>query len=87
MKFAIALFVDSLFFLMIASANAGESFRCGSHIIDVGDDRETVLEHCGQPTTEEGWTWTYDRGPEKLKVLVHFDADGSVNRIEEGDGM
>jgi hypothetical protein len=87
MKFIHAIFVSSLFFLVITAANADESFRCGSYLVETGDDRETVLERCGQPTTEEGWTWTYDRGPEEFKVIVHFDANGSVNRIEEVDPM
>jgi hypothetical protein len=29
-----------------------------------------------------GWTWHYDRGPGTLNMLVHFDADGTANRIE-----
>ena len=61
MKFGTAIFVGSLLLLVIATANAGESFRCGSHIIEVGDSRESVLNYCGQPTTEKGWTWTSDR--------------------------
>jgi hypothetical protein len=85
MKFIHAIFVSSLFFLVITAANADESFRCGSYLVEIGDNRETVLEHCGQPTAEKGWTWTYDRGPEKFNVLVHFGANGSVNKIEEGD--
>jgi hypothetical protein len=87
MKFAHAIFVSSLFFLVITAANADESFRCGSYLVEIGDNQENVLEHCGQPTAEEGWTWTYDREPEKFNVLVHFGANGSVNNIEEVDAM
>ena len=85
MKFAHAIFCSSVFFLGVTVANADDSFWCGSYIVEIGDNQETVREHCGQPATEEGWTWTYDRGPEKFKVLVHFGANGSVNKIEEGD--
>ena len=87
MKFIHAIFFSSIFFLVIAAANADELFRCGSHIVEIGNNRETVLEYCGQPTTEDGWTWIYDRGPEKFKVLVHFGANGAVNKIEEGDTL
>jgi hypothetical protein len=87
MKFIHAIFVSSLFFLVITAANADESFRCGSYLVEIGDNQENVLEHCGQPTAEKGWTWTYDRGPEKFNVLVHFGANGSVNKIEEGDTL
>jgi hypothetical protein len=87
MNFSVYTLIGSALLLVITTANADDSFRCGTHIIDVGDQREEVLEHCGQPTTEEGWTWTYDRGPEEMRVLVHFEADGTVGRIEEGDAM
>jgi len=69
---------------VIAPATSfAESFRCGSHIIKEGMEKDKVLEYCGHPTSERGWTLVYDRGPEKLNMLVHFGADGTVNRIEE----
>jgi hypothetical protein len=43
---------------------------------------EKVLEHCGEPTEKDGNHWIYDRGPEKLMVVVHFDQD-VVSLIEE----
>jgi hypothetical protein len=46
-------------------------------------EKDKVLEYCGHPTSERGWTFVYDRGPEKFNMLVHFGADGTVNRIEE----
>ncbi len=87
MKFAHAIFVSSLFFLVTATANADGSFRCGSDLVEIGDARETVLQRCGEPTSQEGWNWTYDRGPEEFTVHVHFDANGAVDQIKEGDGM
>lgn len=73
--------------LAIGSASADDRFECGQHMIHVGDERAKVLEQCGQPTTESGATWTYDRGPEMLPVTVHFRPDGTVGRIQEGDTM
>ena len=87
MKLSIFIFFAGLSVLAINSADADDRFQCGQHMIHVGDERSKVLEHCGQPTTEEGWTWTYDRGPEYLPVTVHFKADGTVARIQEGDTM
>ena len=72
--------------LVALTAAADDSFRCGQHIIDVGDAREKVLEYCGEPNTQEGWTWTYQKS-EQLSVLIHFEADGTVGRIEEGGGL
>ena len=87
MKLSLLTFFGSLLLLAFTMVSADDTFRCGGKIIEVGDAREDVLEHCGKPTSEEGWTWTYERGAEKFTVRVHFDADGSVNRIEEGDGI
>ena len=36
-------------------ANASLGFRCGAQIIDVGDSEVTLLEHCGEPTSREGY--------------------------------
>jgi len=87
MKFLMFTLIGGALLLAITTANADDSFRCGSHIIDVGDPREDVLEYCGKPTMEEGWTWTYDRGSEEMRRVIHFDADGTVARIHEGDTM
>ena len=72
-----------LLFALPAFAEVG--FRCGTHLIDVGDMQEDVLKHCGEPTSQSGWTWTYDRGPTQLDIIVHFEADGTVNRIQNAD--
>ena len=87
MKHSLFIMIGSLLVLAISSANADDRFECGQHMIHIGDERSEVLEHCGKPTTEEGWTWTYDRGSEEMRVLVHFEADGTVGRIEVGDTM
>jgi hypothetical protein len=72
-----------LLWVMAPSISVAESFRCGSHIIDEGMEKEKVLEYCGSPTSERGWTMIYNRGPEQFDMLVHFGANGKVNRIEE----
>jgi hypothetical protein len=74
--------IACLLWVMFPSTSVAESFRCGSHIIEEGMHRSKILEYCGQPTEEMGWTWHYDRGPGTLNMLVHFDADGTANRIE-----
>ena len=88
MKIILLAFVGSLLLLAITTANADGTFRCGSKIINAGDHRDEVLKHCGKPTSgEESWTWTYERGSEQNAVVLHFNADGEVDRIEESDGM
>jgi hypothetical protein len=81
------VFAVCLSMFAIGSAYADDRFECGQHMIHIGDERSEVLEHCGQPTTEAGATWTYDRGSEYLPVTVHFEPDGTVGRIQEGDTM
>ena len=87
MKYSTFAFVVCLSMFAISSAYADDRFECGQHMIHIGDERAVVLEHCGQPTTESGATWTYDRGPEELPVTVHFEPDGTVGRIQEGDTL
>ena len=83
MKIFSGVLIACLLSVMFLSTSVAESFRCGSHLIEEGMQRSKVLEYCGQPTEEAGWTWHYDRGPEGPSMLVHFGADGTVNRIEE----
>jgi len=83
MKILYAALVACLLSVTFLSTSVAGSFRCGSHLIEEGMQKSKVLEYCGQPTEEAGWTWHYDRGPEGPNMLVHFDADGTVNRIEE----
>lgn len=87
MRFSIVIFFAGLLVLAINSAYADDRFQCGQHMIHIGDQRSEVLKHCGQPTTEGSGIWTYDRGPDSLPVTIHFRADGTVDRIQEGDTM
>ncbi|MGI9309845.1 MAG: DUF2845 domain-containing protein, partial [Gammaproteobacteria bacterium] len=69
---------------MLLSLNAvADSFYCGTHIIDESSNKTEVAEKCGEPTVKFSDHWIYDRGTDQFDVLVHFEADGSVNRIEE----
>jgi len=86
MKIINGVLIACLLSVMLFSISVAESFRCGSHLIEEGMLKSKVLEYCGQPSEEAGWTWHYDRGPQSSKILVHFDADGTVNRIEEQSG-
>jgi hypothetical protein len=87
MRFSLFSLIGGVALLIFTAANADDRFQCGQHMVHVGDSRAEVLKHCGQPTTEGSDTWTYDRGSDYLPVTVHFEADGTVNRIQEGDTM
>ena len=83
MKFFYGTLIAGLLGMIVPSTSFAESFRCGSHVIETGMEQSKVREYCGPPTEEAGWTWHYDRGPGRMTMLVHFEADGTVNRIEE----
>ena len=62
------------------SAHA-DVLRCGSVIIELGDSRVKVLEHCGEPVVDEGARWYYKKSGDVMTVL-HFEAD-KVSYIED----
>jgi hypothetical protein len=55
--------------------------RCGSVIIELGDSRVKVMEHCGEPVVDEGVRWYYKKSNDVMTVL-HFEAD-KVSYIED----
>ncbi len=71
--------------LMLESAFAFGSMRCGTHIISAGERHGTgkyeVLKKCGQPTAKSGNIWVYER-PGVAKRVVVFDASGNLSRID-----
>ena len=70
--------------LVLASTAAlGDPFYCGTHIIEEGDSKAKVEENCGQPTSRSEDRWVYDRGENEFTITLHFEGDGTVNRIEE----
>ena len=70
----------SVVVLTFSQATAAPKFKCGPYEISVGDSIRTVLEHCGQPTSELGRTWLYERQPAKFNEYIHYD----INRIVIG---
>ncbi len=68
---------------LASTAALGGSFYCGQHIITEGDSKARVAENCGPPTSQSRDQWVYDRGTTQFTITLHFEADGTVNRIEE----
>lgn len=46
-----------------------DSLRCGTHLVDVGDSEDELLDRCGEPSTREGNRWVYER-PGELKMII-----------------
>jgi hypothetical protein len=70
------------FSMMFSASAMADAFYCGTHIIDENSNQTEVLEHCGEPDNKQFEQWTYARG-EEPDMLIHFEADGTINRIEE----
>ena len=70
------------FSMMFSASAMADAFYCGTHIIDENSNQTQVLEHCGEPDNKQIEQWLYARG-EEPDMLIHFEADGTINRIEE----
>ena len=40
---------------MSGLARADAAFRCGTHLVSIGDTRDEVTHHCGKPTSIDSW--------------------------------
>jgi Protein of unknown function (DUF2845) len=49
MRRALAVIVAHV---LVGTAVADDSFRCGSHLIELGMTQAEVLDHCGGPTSK-----------------------------------
>ena len=71
--------------LLAAAQAVGEPMRCGTELIDVGASVYELEKHCGPPTFRQGDEWIYDRGPDRIDMIVHI-AGGEVQSIRtEGE--
>jgi hypothetical protein len=77
--------IISVIFAGLALAQNVGTFRCGGHLVQEGDSKATVEEHCGEPSFQSYDQWTYDRGSNEFSITLHFEADGTINRITETD--
>ena len=68
-------------FVFCAVPAQADVLRCGSVIIELGDSRVKVMEHCGEPVVDEGARWYYKKSNDVMTVL-HFEAD-KVSFIED----
>ncbi len=82
---------------MLSGPAWADSLRCGSVLIEPGDDAGYVLKNCGEPNSGaasrgpadlrppaevfHASTWRYDRGPGKFPVVVVIGDDGRVAAI------
>lgn len=76
------LILCALAVIPLADAFATDSFRCGTHVISQGLAQHELVQYCGEPAEKHGDTWIYDWGPERQTMVVHFDMDLKIDRIQ-----
>lgn len=84
MKLATTLLMLLLATLAMHQVRA-DTFRCDTRLVDVGDSEYDLLDWCGEPGARDGSMWIYDRGPEKLKIIVKV-GEGKVQSIQTESG-
>ena len=77
--------------LLESAVCAGDTFRCGSDLVSVGDTSGKVLLACGKPSWSEsvGYSdglkevqiWYYNCGTDDFLYALHF-VGGRLRRIE-----
>ena len=69
--------------VMMESAVARGSMRCGTHIITSNPSNPSgkydVLKRCGEPTTRYGDTWIYKKG--SITNRLEFSSNGQLKNI------
>ncbi|HLY52659.1 MAG TPA: DUF2845 domain-containing protein [Steroidobacteraceae bacterium] len=85
-----ALLLFMLMALVLPYNAMADILRCGSHLIQDGDDAFSVIDKCGEPTQRmtiadpvyfsSAELWRYDRGARKFPALIRI-VDGVVESI------
>jgi len=95
MKATVAVLILSVFLgasiLAVTAEQArAESLRCGTKIVEVGENTGTLLASCGPPTYRViakyagGESWYYDRGSVQFTKKV-VTLGGKIIAIEDGE--
>lgn len=76
--------------LLAGTAQAG-TMNCGESIIVDGQPdgpfKQQILAQCGEPTSEDGDDWFYDRADVgQGTYILHFNDSGQLESIEEQIG-
>jgi len=70
--------------VMMESAMARGSMRCGTHIISSDpanpSGKYDVLKRCGEPTTRYGDTWIYKKG--SITQTLQFSGNGQLQNVQ-----
>lgn len=81
--------------ILAAGRSEAGSLRCGSRLVDEGDQAAELLAACGEPALRDTWNyplprggyvadievWVYDLGPSQLLRLVKL-SNGRITEVE-----
>lgn len=60
------------------------AMRCGTKLVEPGDNQNEVAVKCGEPTFVEQNRWHYNLGPHTFIKILHFTG-GELQLIENGE--
>ena len=74
--------------LLLAATTQAGSITCGDATItddqDEGQTTQQILDQCGQPTSQDGDSWLYDRSDVgQGTYILHFDDSGQLDSIQQ----
>jgi hypothetical protein len=75
--------------LVVTSSGRADSLRCGTKLVEVGDNTGTLMASCGPPSYRVvahyagGESWYYDRGSVQFMKKV-VTLGGKIIAIEDG---
>jgi hypothetical protein len=83
-----SLFAIGCVSLMLGVTAYAGSITCGDATItddqDEGQTTMQILDQCGQPTSQDGDNWIYDRSDVgQGTYILHFDDSGQLDSIQQ----
>ena len=63
-------------FFLAGNAYASEYFRCGCHLIEIGDPKYQVIKQCGKPVSKDITGYTQKGYGMKIEELIYGPRSG-----------
>lgn len=81
------VFVWVIVLILMCAVSKTFAFRCGTHLINEGDDVSRMVDLCGEPEYSRGQTKTYiNKDGNGMDYTVHVDSNGVIDDVEFNRG-
>ena len=94
----LSIYIAALIAALFMTPSSAQSLRCKDDLIQVGNNKATVLMKCGEPATKDSFCkpntkgavcetieeWTYNPGPGEFLRTLRFES-GKLISISYGD--